>query len=224
MNQQGLLIAIEGIDGSGKSTLAQQLHHHLQTAGYRSILTREPGGTALGQHMRMLVQKKPVAICPKAEYLLFATDRAQHAHEVIIPSLQSGHIVISDRMGDSSIVYQGYARGLDIDTIRMINRWALDNHVPHVTIFVEIDPAIARQRYVDRGQELSSFEKEKESFMRTLHEGFCDLYKNRKDVILIQGNQEKDHILRQALQALIPWFNKHEIRPYTAGSTLAGNC
>jgi dTMP kinase len=204
MSKNGLLIAIEGIDGSGKSTLAKELYNHLCAKNIQVLLTKEPGDTPLGKEIRSLVQEQHVAICPKAEYLLFAADRAQHAQQVILPALAQGKVVISDRMGDSSIAYQGYARGLEIDMIKMINRWALNECMPDLTIFVKIDPTVARQRYIERSNHLSAFEKEEELFMRKIHDGFCDLYKNRSDVIIIDGNQNRQSVVEQTLLALMP--------------------
>lgn len=203
MNSKGLLIAIEGIDCSGKSTLAKELYLHLKKE--RSVmLTKEPGDTPLGAKIRTIVQEQSVAICPKAEYLLFAADRAQHAQEVIIPALNRGTIVISDRMGDSSIAYQGYARGLDIDMISMVNGWALNKCIPDITIFVKIDPLIARKRCIERNKPLTAFEREDELFMYKVQNGFHELYKNRNDVIVIEGNQTKELVLQQTSSALMP--------------------
>ena len=137
--QSGLLITIEGIDGSGKSTLAKNLTTYLQRE-YETVLTKEPGGSALGKQLRTLLQTQPVPITPLAEYLLFAADRAQHFHEVIIPNLKKGRIIISDRMADSSIVYQGYGRGLDREKIKYVNQWAMQGVQPDITFYVQHYP------------------------------------------------------------------------------------
>lgn len=221
MNKQGLLLAIEGIDGSGKSSLAQKLYLLLQQ-NYDVLLTKEPGSTALGKEIRTIVQEQKMSICAKAEYLLFAADRAQHAQEIIIPALQQQMIVISDRMGDSSIVYQGYARGLDINMIKTINEWALNHVLPDVTIFVQIDPVIARQRCIERNQALSAFEKEQETFMLKVDNGFKELYKNRPNVILIDGNQSQNTVAQEAYIALKPWLIRYEQNKYTPNTTMAG--
>lgn len=209
MNTQGLLIAIEGIDGSGKSSLAQELYRVLNQQ-YQTLLTKEPGSTTLGKEIRTIVQEQNMSICAKTEYLLFAADRAQHMQEIIAPALTAQKIVLSDRMGDSSIVYQGYARGLDIEMIKTINNWALNGRLPDVTIFVHIDPAIARKRCIERNLELTAFEKEHEQFMHKVHNGFEQLYKNRPDVILINGNQPKDLVMRKTYDALKPWLTRYE--------------
>ena len=229
MNTKGLLIAIEGIDGCGKSTLAHGLHQYLTQLNYPTLLTKEPGGTPLGKQIRAIVQQQPVPVCPKAEYLLFAADRAQHVHQIIEPALKADNIVISDRMGDSSIVYQGYARGLDIHLIRTVNTWALNKQAPHVTIFLKLDPEIAYERYVKRTKQLSAFEQEGQQFMQKLHGGFCHLYKNRDNVILIEGDQDKETIIDQAFTALTPWLDiykknkktEHENKQHSASPTLA---
>src|SRR3990172_1551765 len=128
MNQiqkRGLLITLEGIDGSGKSTLANAIVTALTTLGKHVVLTKEPGGTALRTELRAILQTQKNPVCDKAEFLLFAADRSQHFKELIVPALEQGQIVISDRMADSSLAYQGFGRGLDKEMISSINRWAM---------------------------------------------------------------------------------------------------
>ena len=115
--KHGILIAVEGIDGSGKSSFAKNLTEFFTSHDIATCLTKQPGGTPLGKQLRHILQTQSVPLCSKAEYLLFAADRAQHMHEVIAPALQEKKIVISDRLADSSIIYQGYGRGLEIPTI-----------------------------------------------------------------------------------------------------------
>ncbi len=209
--EKGILIAIEGIDGSGKSSLAKDLHHELLTQKHPVLLTKEPGATPFGQHLRALVQEKKVAICPKAEFLLFATDRAQHFQELIIPALTSKKIIISDRMADSSLVYQGYGRGLDIPMINTINTWVMDGITPDLTIYVKVSPDVAGQRIMKRNAALTSFEKEKKDFIQKLVHGFDTLYKDRKDVIIIDGNQSLQDVATQATAAVLSWISHQNI-------------
>lgn len=209
MQQNGLLISIEGIDGSGKSTLAKKLHRHIAQT-HEALLTKEPGDSQLGQQIRAIVQKQDVPICAKAEYLLFAADRAQHFEQKIIPALNTNKVVISDRMADSSIVYQGFARGLDIDLIKTVNQWAMCNYRPNVTIFVHLDPQLARKRLLIRKKELTAFEKEHTHFMQQVHDGFCTLFNNRKNVIIIDGTDDEQTVLHNALIALKPWLSDYE--------------
>ena len=209
--KKGILIAIEGIDGSGKSSLAKNLFNELQKKEYPVLLTKEPGGTQLGQQLRQLVQEKKMPICAKAEFMLFATDRAQHFHELIGLELSKKKIVISDRMADSSLVYQGDGRGLEKDMIQKINTWVMNNKKPDVTIFVNVAPTIAEQRIKARNIELTSFEREKKQFAARVAHGFQELYKNRNDVIIIDGNQSLDTVTHQAITALTTWITKNHL-------------
>lgn len=209
--KNGILIAIEGIDGSGKSTLAKNLFTLLQEKQYPVMLTKEPGGTALGQQLRSIVQEKKIPVCPQAEFLLFATDRAQHFHELIIPKLNTGALIISDRMSDSSLVYQGFGRGLDAQQIQAINAWAMHGKKPDITFYIKVTIQTASARIKARNEVLTSFEKEKQDFMHKLVEGFDTLYKNRNDVIIIDGNQTEEQVTTQALSALITWITQNKL-------------
>lgn len=209
--KKGILVAIEGIDGSGKSTLAHTLHQELLQHGYPALLTKEPGATPLGKELRSLVQEKKVSICAKAEFLLFATDRAQHFDEYIIPQLHAGKLIISDRMADSSIVYQGYGRGLDKSMIETINAWAMNGIKPDVTIFVQTTLVTAQNRIAKRNAALTSFEQEKEDFIKKLIDGFTTLYHTRNDVITIDGNQTQETVTKQAITKLISWIMNNQL-------------
>lgn len=208
--KKGILIAIEGIDGSGKSTLAKNLFNKLLNHQYPVLITKEPGGTDLGQQLRTIVQRKEVPVCPKSEFLLFATDRAQHFKELIIPALEQKKIIISDRMADSSLVYQGYGRGLDMQIINSINNWVMDGIKPDVTLFVNVSMQTAMQRIMARNDTLTSFEKEKQDFIERLVIGFNTLYKDRPDVIIIDGNQPIDTITKQAFSAVQRWITQNQ--------------
>lgn len=136
----GLFVTIEGIDRSGKSTQAQRL---AQALGDEAILVREPGGTPAGERIRELLKDPSIELDPRSEALLFAAARAELVAAVIVPALQAGKVVISDRYLDSSLAYQGHARGLGEAEIRRINAWALE---PDLTVLLRIDPADAAAR------------------------------------------------------------------------------
>jgi len=203
-----MLICIEGIDGSGKSTLAQRLKLFLQQNGNTVLLTKEPGGSALGKQLRSILQTQPMPISPISEFLLFAADRAQHVQEVIKPAIAQSTIVITDRMGDSSLVYQGYGRGIDKQMITKVNEWALQGITPDLTLYVKIDGTTAAQRVHKRG-ELSAFEKEQADFVDRLISGFNELYHDRVDVITLDGTQSPDDIILTAGKAVSQWMNQH---------------
>ncbi len=204
--QKGILIAIEGIDGSGKSSLAHYLFTSLQDQQYPVILTKEPGATALGKKLRAIVQEKNEPITAQAEFLLFAADRAQHFQETIIPALNQKKIIISDRMADSSLVYQGYGRGLDTVSINFINRWVMHDIKPDLTFYVRVSPSVAQDRLKARNIKLTAFEKEGITFMQKLIDGFDTLYHTRTDVIIIDGNQSFDAVTHYATQKLNEWL------------------
>lgn len=208
--QKVILIAIEGIDGSGKSSLAKNLYQEFLNQKYAVLLTKEPGGTPLGLQLRTIVQEKKVPVCAKAEFMLFAADRAQHFEQVIIPALDEGKIVISDRMSDSSLVYQGYGRGLDMNAITAVNNFVMNGIKPDITVYVKVPLAIATERIMKRNLTLTSFEKEKEDFVSKLANGFDQLYKNREDVIIVDGTQTQELITQEATSKILSWIKKHQ--------------
>ncbi len=205
---RGILIVIEGIDGSGKSTLAGALDQKLQEHGLPVLLTREPGGTPLGKQLRQLVQERTAPIADRAEFLLFAADRAQHADEVIAPQLQQNKLIISDRLGDSSLVYQGFGRGLDREFIARVNDWALGGIKPDRTLFVHIDVDTALERVKERSKLLSAFEQEPREFFTTLTNGFEQLYANRTDVCRLDGTQSPAAVAQHAFDDVLQFLEQ----------------
>jgi dTMP kinase len=138
----GLFVTFEGIDRSGKTTQAAMLAEAL---GDDALAVREPGGTELGERLRELL-KGSVPMTPHAEALLFAAARAQLVAEVIRPALEAGRVVVSDRYLDSSLAYQGAGRGLGVDEVAGVNRWATESLVPGLTFLLELDPRAASER------------------------------------------------------------------------------
>lgn len=203
---KGILIAVEGIDGSGKSTLAKNLSQAL--APYLVLLTKEPGATALGCQLRTMLQTKDVAMCSKAEFLLYAADRANHFEYVVLPALEKKMIVISDRMADSSLVYQGYARGLDTTIITTVNGWAMNQRKPDITLYVRLSLEQAQQRLADRQLPAWAIEKEGKIFHTKVLNGFETLYAGRPDVITLDGAQSISTLTQTAKEAIITWIQQ----------------
>lgn len=201
----GFLISIEGIDGSGKSSLAKNMHQQL--SDYQCVLTKEPGGTPLGEKIRSILLAADAEMCPKAEFLLFAASRAEHFEELVIPSLQDGSIVISDRMADSSVVYQGYARGLDINTIKSINTWAMNNVAPTLTFYLKLSVKEALERIKKRNHELTVFEKEEAFIHKTLN-AFEDLFKNQDNVVILDATKSPETLAQQAVKEIYKRIGK----------------
>lgn len=170
--RRGIFVTIEGIEGAGKSTLARALGERLRSLGLEALVTREPGGTPFGDEIRrLLLESKDMS--DRAELLLFEAARAQHVDEVIKPGLRSGSVVICDRYTDSSIAYQGSARGIAFDVIDQLNRFASDNLEPDVTILLDLPAEIglARQEKLDR------ISAEGISFHESVRCGYLDLAK-----------------------------------------------
>ena len=140
---RGLFVTLEGIDRSGKTTQAALL---LRALGEEAVGVREPGGTAAGERVRELLKDAAVQLSPEAEALLFAAARAELVSEVIRPALEEGRVVVSDRFLDSSLAYQGAARGLGVEEVERVNRFATGGLEPDLTLLLDIEPGAARAR------------------------------------------------------------------------------
>lgn len=198
----GFLIAIEGIDGSGKSSVALTLKDALLHKGFNVTLTKEPGGTPLGVQIRSLLQHRSVEICSEAEFLLFAADRAQHIQQLIVPQLASGAIVISDRMADSSLAYQGFGRGLDKSFISQVNSWAMKGRMPDLVIYIRIDYQAAFER-LKRRHKLTAFEQEQAEFFKRVIDGFETIFKDRNNMIILDGTVPLYEVKEQAIMQVM---------------------
>ena len=173
---KGYFISVEGGDGSGKSTQIRKIETYLQEKGLEYVLTREPGGTPVAEKIRELIlDPANKALTGRAEMLLYAASRAQHVEEKILPALEEGKVVLSDRFTDSSIAYQAYGRGLG-DMVAEVNRIATGGKEPDLTIFLNITPAagMARKNNQD-GHKLDRLELEKAAFHETVYEGYLAL-------------------------------------------------
>lgn len=144
---RGKFVTFEGCEGSGKSTQLRLLSEYLSSSGVDFILTREPGGSKISEEIRKIILNgKNVEMCDECEALLYAAARIQHLRETVAPALESGKLVICDRYVHSSLAYQGYARGLSVQYISEINRVALENYPPDITVFLDISPVAAFKR------------------------------------------------------------------------------
>jgi len=208
---RGILLSVEGIDGSGKSTLANKLRDALRKKNIPVLLTYEPGDSELGKQLRPLLQEKPIAVCDKAEFLLYAADRAQHFEQLIFPALQEKKLIISDRMHDSSVAYQGYGRGLDVQIIKKINNWAMQKIEPDLTLYIQIPLKIALERLKKRKGRPTSIEQEKETFTKKVINGFETLFANRQNVLTLDGQQDADMLAKTALANVIRFLKDKKL-------------
>jgi dTMP kinase len=164
----GLFVTFEGIDRSGKTTQARML---VEALGDDALAVREPGGTEVGERLRDLLKDPSVSISPEAEALMFAAARAELVAQVIRPALDQGKVVVSDRFLDSSLAYQGVARGLGVDDVEQINRFATGGLMPDLTFLLSIDPA----RAAERAGQLDRFEDEGDSLHKAVYEAYGEL-------------------------------------------------
>lgn len=199
----GYFIVFEGGDGAGKSTQIRLLNQALQAAGWQVTLSREPGGTAMGEKLRQLVlDGTKTGLDGRAEALIFAASRAAHAQEVIRPALAAGHIVLCDRYIDSSLAYQGAGRGLGVDNVRQLNLWATQNLLPDLTILLDLPFELGRARAGSRGQ-ADRMEAESDQFHRVLGQTYRDLAtQNPERYALIDASATIKQIHRQVKQAV----------------------
>lgn len=186
---RGKFISFEGIDGCGKTTQIKFLEEYLLKQGYNILVLREPGGTKVGEKVRDILLDKNNFISPVTEMLLYASSRAQLVEEKILPALEKGQIVILDRFVDSSYVYQGYARGLGIEKVKLVNEIATMGILPDVTIYIDITPEEAMKRRGKR--EADRLEKESWEFHKKVREGYIKLVKEfPKRFVFIDGMQK----------------------------------
>jgi dTMP kinase len=172
MGDPGRLIAFEGVEGSGKSTQLELLRRLLEEQGRDVVVTREPGGTPAGERVRALLLDPAVELHPRAEALLFAAARAELVEAVIRPALERGAVVLCDRYLDSSLAYQGEARGLGRDPVSQVNRFATGGLLPDLVVLLDLDPAAGLAR---RARDPDRIEAQDLGFHRRVRDAFRDL-------------------------------------------------
>jgi len=195
-------ISFEGIEGTGKTTQARLLASHLKARGYNVITTEEPGGTAIGLKIRELLLHPQNSIDPLTELLLYYSSRAQHVKDVIYPALIKGTIVITDRFTDSTIAYQGYGRGIDLEVIETLNEIVTPDLKPFLTFLLDIDVEVGLKRNRETGKD-DRFEKETIEFHRLVREGYIKLAMEEQERIqLIDASKGIDEVHKEIVRIL----------------------
>lgn len=199
-----VFITFEGIEGSGKSSVISAVAKFLSEKGCPVIQTREPGGSKLGQEIRRILLQSSPAPCHIAELLLFAADRAQHIAQVIRPALESGTAVLSDRYADSTLAYQGYARGVSLDMLKKLHTIATMDLTPQMTLLLDLPVQTGLERAaLRRGEDQASwtrFEAETLDFHNAVRNGFLSLAKNNPERFrVIDASQPLAEVISQAI-------------------------
>ncbi|MBI9082895.1 MAG: dTMP kinase [Desulfobacterales bacterium] len=205
-----MFITLEGIEGSGKTSQIRHIRAFFEDLGRRCTVTREPGGTGIGEQIRaVLLDPESRDLSPGAELLLYTADRVQHAAEVIRPALTMGHVVICDRYFDATLAYQGYARGLDMALIRALHRLMLDDLTPDLTLLLDLSPdqGLARAWHqIDNGTRAGDetrFEREALKFHEKVRAGYLDLAKQAPHRYRIIDAARSEDDVRQAVRDIL---------------------
>jgi dTMP kinase len=202
----GILITFEGIEGVGKSTAARRLFEELSKS-YDVVLTKEPGATVLGKKLREFLQQRSFEVSSKAEYLLFAADRAQHFEELIIPCLKQGKIVISDRMADSSYAYQGFGWNVDPEMIKVINQWSMQSIEPDLTFYLDLDYETAIARLEKRNEMKTFFERQSPQFFKRVIQGFQEILATRSAVKNVDARLPEEQVHQEIVRSVAELLN-----------------
>lgn len=202
--KKGLFITFEGPDGSGKTTVSTYVVQQLTALGYDIIHTREPGGVDIAEQIRQVIlDPKNTKMDVKTEVLLYAASRRQHLVEKILPALNQGKIVICDRFVDSSLAYQGVGRGVGFDEVYTVNRFAIDDHLPDLTIYLDLSAQAGLNRIADR-KYLDRLDQEKVAFHESVVEGYQEVLRRFKDrVVVVNANQEIALVQKEAYAAVL---------------------
>lgn len=202
---KGLFITFEGLDGSGKTTQIHKLNKYLQEKGIQVLLTREPGGTQIGEKIRkLLLDVENTNMDKRTEALLYAASRAQHIHQKIKPALENGQIVLCDRFLESSLIYQGMARELGVKEVFDINAFAIDGIFPNFTILLEVNLELAMDRIANR-KECDRLDKESENFHKMVYRGYKELKTMYPDrIVSVDANLSEEETFEQILDLIKP--------------------
>lgn len=201
--REGFFITVEGGEGAGKTSAISAIIDQVVEQGYEVVSTREPGGIPIAEQIRaVILDKSHTAMDARAEALLYAAARRQHLVEKVIPALQAGKVVVCDRFIDSSLAYQGYARGLGMDDVMAVNRFAIGEWMPDLTLYMDVRPEIGLARIrADQGREINRLDLESMSFHHKVREGYMQLLERFPErLIRLDAELELEVVLRHLKQ------------------------
>ncbi len=197
---RGLFITFEGADGCGKTTQIKLLDEYLRAKGYQTLLTREPGSKGLGEKLREILLNYDGEVSPVAESFLFLADRAQHVDCIIKPALKKGIIVLCDRHTDSTLAYQGYGRGLDLEEIRKLNKIATSGLTPDLTIVLDVDIETSQARV---GAEKDRMESAGIEFFQRVRNGFLEIAKQEPERVKVINSADSIENIHKKVVELV---------------------
>lgn len=213
MRRKGIFITFEGGDGAGKTTLIQKIFTDLKNLGFDVLQTRAPGGTELGKEIRnLLLHQQDVPLSKRTELLLFLADRAQHVDEWIVPNLKKNKIILCDRFNDSTIAYQGGARGFKEELVRKLCNFSCDGLMPDLTLYLDLDPKIGFERTRKAGLVKDRIESETLKFHQKIRKMFKQIAKKEpKRFIMLDASKTPEEVYTQAkvnIDALLKSYRK----------------
>lgn len=208
---KGFMLVCDGSNGAGKTTVIQTIEQYLKGKGLEVVLTREPGGTPIGEKIReVILDPSTPEMCNMTELMLFGAARAQHIQEKILPALKAGKVVISDRFDAATFSFQHYARGIDFDTICKINNLALNGFSPDMNIILDLDPRIGLERVKQRGEGLDRLEDEKMDFLEKARNGYLTQAKAKPDQFtVIDASQSQAKVAELVIDVVAKLIEKH---------------
>ena len=200
----GKFITFEGPEGSGKTSVIIGVEEFLNNEGYSILTTREPGGNKIAESIRnIILDNDNTEMDAHAEALLFAASRSQHFNEIIIPALQDNKILLCDRFIDSSLAYQGHARGLGIDKVYDINKFAIGDLLPDLTLFIDVPPKVGLKRVFSNTRKVDRLDLETLEFHEKVYEGYMIIakkYENRFKIV--DGTQPVEEVIKDAIKII----------------------
>ncbi len=207
---KGLFISFEGIDGCGKTTQVRSLSMFLEEHGFSHEITREPGGTLYAEKIRELIlDPGNQGVFPETELLLYFAARAQHVREKILPLVEQGITVISDRFSDATIAYQGYGRGLDKKQIEILNGFSCGGVMPDITFILDIESEVSRKRMAAAGKRPDRIEREPGMFFERIRQGYLEIASSdKKRVTVFDGSRDPESIAKKINKKILEKINE----------------
>lgn len=203
---KGMFITFEGTDGSGKTTVIKEITERLLKSNIDFITTREPGGIDIAEQIRsVILNKDNTSMDPRTEALLYAASRRQHLVEKVLPALNDNKIVICDRFVDSSLVYQGHARGIGIEEVYSINKFAIDNIMPDFTIYLDCDPMVGLSRIAKSNERVADrLDLEPSEFHLKVYKGYEIIKQKYNDrIVTIDANRDIEDVVNDVYKVIL---------------------